>query len=164
VAKDPWLVPVATLRRTLGASRREQRVGKLGRLEVAGTVVGEDSEACADVVLCSLEGGVEVSGTVAAHWEGYCRRCLIEVTGLVEADVRELYRQRRRREVSGDDDETYPLDSEMLDLRPLVRDALLLELPLAPVCRDDCAGLCAVCGANLNEGPCACGHSSWSDG
>lgn len=164
MAKDPWLVPVATLRRTPGASRRELRVGKLGRLEVAGTVVGEDSEARADVVLCSLEGGVEVSGTVAATWEGSCRRCLVEVTGLVEADVRELYRQRRRRETTDADEETYPLDSEMLDLRPLVRDALLLELPLAPLCRDDCAGLCADCGANLNEGTCMCGRPGWADG
>lgn len=157
MAKDPWLVPVATLRRSPGASRRELRVGPVGHLEVAGTVVGEDSEAKADVVLCSLNGGVEVSGTVTATWEGYCRRCLVEVAGQVDTEVRELYRQRRRREAPDEDEETYPLDSEMLDLRPLVRDALLLELPLAPVCRDDCAGLCVTCGANLNDGPCACG-------
>jgi uncharacterized protein len=41
-------------------------------------------------------------------------------------------------------------------LRPLVRDALLLELPLAPLCRPDCRGLCARCGADLNAGPCSC--------
>jgi uncharacterized protein len=41
-------------------------------------------------------------------------------------------------------------------LRPLVRDALLLELPLAPLCREDCRGLCAHCGADLNDGPCDC--------
>ncbi len=164
MAKDPWMVPVATLRRTPGASRRELRVGRIGRLEVADTVVGEDSEARADVVLCSLDSGIEVSGTVAATWQGHCRRCLVEVEGPVETEVRELYRQRRRRETPDEDEETYPLDSEMLDLRPLVRDALLLELPLAPLCREDCAGLCVDCGANLNEGPCACGHPNWPEG
>ena len=52
------------------------------------------------------------------------------------------------------DEDTYPLEGDQLDLRPLVRDALLLELPLAPLCREDCRGLCAECGADLNLGPC----------
>ena len=54
------------------------------------------------------------------------------------------------------DEDTYPLEGDQLDLRPLVRDALLLEPPLAPLCRDDCRGLCADCGADLNLGPCQC--------
>ena len=54
------------------------------------------------------------------------------------------------------DEDTYPLEGDQLDLRPLVRDALLLELPLAPLCREDCRGLCAECGADLNLGPCQC--------
>ena len=48
------------------------------------------------------------------------------------------------------------LCDDTLDLAPLVRDALVLELPMAPLCRDDCAGLCPQCGANRNEGQCGC--------
>ncbi len=56
-----------------------------------------------------------------------------------------------------DDDEFEVLGADkMLDLEPLIIAALLVEAPLVPLCREDCAGLCAQCGANLNEGPCAC--------
>ncbi len=48
-------------------------------------------------------------------------------------------------------------DGRKLDLGGPVRETLLLELPMAPHCRDDCKGLCPRCGADLNDGPCACG-------
>ena len=54
------------------------------------------------------------------------------------------------------DEEIYPIDDDVIDLAPLVRDSVVLELPGAPLCREDCAGLCPQCGANLNEGPCGC--------
>ncbi len=156
MAKDPWLVAVTTLRRVPGSSRREARVGPVGELEVAESRVAARSEARADVVLLALDGGIEVEGSVSSEWEGECRRCLSSVRGVITCEVRELFRPRRRHEKPGDDEETYPLESEMLDLRPLVRDALLLELPVAPLCKDDCAGLCPTCGANRNDAPCGC--------
>lgn len=156
MARDPWLVPVTTLRRVPGSARREVRVGRVGELEVAESKVAADSEVRAEVVLCSLDGGVEVEGTVTSPWEGQCRRCLSPVRGVIDCEVRELYRPRRRNEKPDEDEETYPLESEMLDLRPLVRDALLLELPVAPLCSEDCAGLCSACGANRNDAPCGC--------
>ena len=52
--------------------------------------------------------------------------------------------------------ETYQLDDDVIDLEPLVRDALLLELPLAPLCAPDCAGLCPTCGVNHNLTRCEC--------
>ena len=54
------------------------------------------------------------------------------------------------------DEEAYPLAGDELDLEPLARDAVLLELPLAPLCAEDCRGLCPTCGANRNTEPCAC--------
>ena len=54
------------------------------------------------------------------------------------------------------DDEAYPLAGDELDLEPLARDAVLLELPLAPLCTEDCQGLCPTCGANRNTESCDC--------
>jgi len=54
------------------------------------------------------------------------------------------------------DEELYPIVDETIDLGPLARDAVVLELPMAPLCREDCAGLCVQCGANRNEGDCGC--------
>jgi uncharacterized protein len=132
----------------------EQRRGFLGELRVADTLVAADAEVSVDVVLTAVEGGLEVAGTVRAEWQGECRRCLRPVGGELRAEVRELYRPRAEGEV--DDEETYPLGVDHLDLVPLARDAVLLTLPLAPLCREDCVGLCPSCGADLAEGDCGC--------
>jgi uncharacterized protein len=54
------------------------------------------------------------------------------------------------------EDELYPIVDDTIDLGPLVRDAIVLELPMAPLCREDCRGLCPQCGADRNEGDCSC--------
>jgi len=121
-----------------------------------------------EVVLSMLDGGIEVSGHVTAPWSGECRRCLRPVSGELSVGVRELYRPGTPSGRSGEavagtagnrsagDEDTYVLTGEALDLRPMARDALLLELPLAPLCRPDCAGLCPTCGADRNEEACTC--------
>jgi uncharacterized protein len=68
------------------------------------------------------------------HWRGECRRCLGPVDGYAEAPVREIFEARPT------EGETYPLDGEQIDLEPMVRDAVLLALPLAPLCASDCQG------------------------
>jgi uncharacterized protein len=177
---------VTALRRQPGTRREERRAGRIGELSVAGSVVPASAEAVAVAVLDSILGGIEVAADIRAPWHGECRRCLRPLTGELHCEVRELYRARdgdagkggsghaghgkhdhHRAGGSGPggghghrdpdlDEETYPLEGDQLDLRPLVRDALLLELPLAPLCRQDCCGLCTQCGADLNSGPCDC--------
>jgi uncharacterized protein len=175
VAQNPWLVPITTLKRSPGTRRVEHRSGRVGELTVAGSVVPANADVTADAVLDAVDGGIEVTADLSAPWRGECRRCLKPVEGRLEVHVRELYRrragghgpgqgpdQRFHRHVPAgedEDEETYPLGGEMLDLQPLVRDALLLELPLAPVCRKDCRGLCPTCGADLNDGACSCDHA-----
>lgn len=156
MAVNPWLVPITSLRRSVGNRQEEQRSGRLGELRVADSAVAPEAEVSVDAVLDSVDGGIEVSATVTAPWEGECRRCLRPVGGVLECTVREVYRPRSPGEAPGEDEETYPLSGEMLDLRPLVRDAILLELPIAPLCRADCRGLCPICGAVLDEGDCGC--------
>ena len=69
------------------------------------------------------------------------------IHGVLDVRVAEQF----RRGAQPDDEDAYPLDDEQVDLFDLVRDAVVLELPLAPLCREDCAGLCATCGADRNE-------------
>ncbi len=54
------------------------------------------------------------------------------------------------------DGESYPLGHDKVDLEPLARESLILDLPLVPLCKDDCRGLCATCGKDLNTGDCDC--------
>ena len=150
MASRPFVVPVARLRRAIGTRRHERREGTIDDLECSGSAVPPGGLLVADVNIESAVGGVAVTGTVLAPWEGACRRCLEPAAGVLEVPVRELYTQ------DGDGEETYPLVDDELDLEPLVHDAVLLELPQAPLCRPDCVGLCAVCGANRNAEPCTC--------
>ena len=114
------------------------------------------AEAVCDVTLESFDGGVMVTGTVTAPWDGVCRRCTVPVRGELTARVRERFCEPGGRYGDPDDEEAYPIVGDELDLGPMVHDAVVLELPLAPLCRPDCAGLCLQCGTDLNEQRCAC--------
>ena len=119
-------------------------------LVVTGSAVPAGEEISADVMLEAVREGVLASGRVTALWEAQCRRCLGAVHGSLTVEVRELY------EPDPTEGESYALSNEQVDLEPLVREAVLLDLPQAPLCRDDCQGLCPTCGVDLNEGPCSC--------
>jgi uncharacterized protein len=143
-------VSVTNLRRSPGDVQHEHRCGVLDGLAVTSTRVPTGAEVCVEADLESVHGGIMAHGTVTAPWEGECRRCLGTATGTLHAEVRELF------ENDSDAVDTYPLRGEQLDLEPLARDAVLLELPQAPLCAEACQGLCPTCGANLNEGGCDC--------
>src|SRR4051812_49239485 len=135
--RRPWIVPVGPLLRVPG-SRRDERVrAPLPRAAGSASEVAEGEDVAADLVLESLRGGALVAaGTVDAPWAGECVRCLGLARGRLHVEVRELF------DPDSDNEETYPLGGDQVDLEPLVRDAVLLELPLAPLCADDCQGLC----------------------
>jgi len=151
--RRPFQVQVAALRKQNGATRDEHRDGVIPGLGAVSVVVPDDAPVVLDIRLSSDPGGIMAAGTVSAPWRGECRRCGGPVEGMVVAEVHERYAP-----VGGADrdEEAYPLTGDELDLEPLARDAVLLELPLAPLCADDCRGLCPTCGANLNTDPCGC--------
>jgi uncharacterized protein len=160
VKTNPFLVNVAALRPTSGGRHHVVRIGHLDGLAITSSSVPTDTDVTVDVELEVVNGGVVATGTVSTQWVGECRRCLRSVTGDLVAPVREVFeRAPRLREGDlgpADEAETYPLTGDTLDLAPMARDAVLLELPLAPLCRQDCAGLCPTCGADLTDQVCDC--------
>jgi uncharacterized protein len=149
----PFVVQVAGVRKVAGTTRHETRSGVIDGLGAVGVVVPDEARIGLDVELCSYPGGITVTGTVSAPWQGECRRCGGPVTGEVAAQVRERYAPAGG--TDGDED-AYLLVGDELDLEPLARDAVLLDLPLAPLCSEECLGLCPQCGANWNLGACGC--------
>jgi uncharacterized protein len=105
----------------------------------------------------SVVEGVLVTGTAAVRVRGECVRCLEVVSDEMEVDVQELYVYPG---VEPDDDLASRLEGDLIDLEPLLRDEVVLDLPFQPLCREDCAGLCVECGANFNENP---GHRHEAD-
>jgi uncharacterized protein len=148
--RSPFVVSVADLLRTPGHRRELDLQGPVGELRSAGTVLDAGEDADVRVGLEAIPEGVVADGRISAPWRAECRRCLKEVTGRVDVEFRELF------EREPNEGETYALGHEEIDLVPLIREALLLALPLAPLCDAACQGICPTCGADLNEGSCDC--------
>lgn len=98
------------------------------------------------------------SGHLAGTAKDSCRRCLTDVETLVEDDVHLLFAESGGDDEVLEDPDVYVMDGRdaELDLRPAMREQWLLAVPALVTCRDDCKGLCATCGADLNLGACEC--------
>jgi uncharacterized protein len=128
------LINVADLRRRLGQRRTEPIEILLPALTVLGSRTTR-SPVLGSVVLESIERGVSATGAVSFRWMGDCRRCLETVDGETEVEIDEIYQVG-----ASEDSDLIDFDGEQIDLVPLVREAVGLSLPLAPLCRAECAG------------------------
>jgi uncharacterized protein len=115
---------------------------------VIGVPLGSPVEL--DLRLESVVEGVLVSGNATVEVRGECVRCLGDISDELEVGIQELYVYPG---VEADDDLASRLEGDLIDLEPLLRDEVVLDLPFQPLCRDDCSGLCVECGANLNDDP-----------
>ena len=120
--------------------------------------VPEGGDLELEVRLEDVTEGVLVTAVVTAPLVGECARCLDEFSSDTQVTFRELFAH----EVGESDEDGYLLDGDLLDLEPALRDALVLELPLSPLCRPDCQGLCSECGIKLAEAEP--GHSHPDEG
>ena len=122
--------------------------------------VPEGSPVELDLRLEAVMEGVLVTGQASARLEGECARCLDDIHDEVVGDIQELFvyddegttGSGTGPQDEGDDD-VARLEGDLLDLEPLLRDAVVLMLPFQPLCREDCPGLCPTCGARLADDP-----------
>lgn len=151
--RAPLVVDTHDLGRRAG-SMRQLSVTVPAPADLGHDVIGvpEGSGIELELRLESVIEGVLVSGTARAQLVGECVRCLEPLTSEVEVPIQELYYYPDQ-DVEVDDDEVPRLEGELLDLEPVLRDSLVLALPLQPVCRDDCPGLCPECGFRLADDP-----------
>jgi len=136
-------------------------------LELIRVPVGSD--VALEVRFEAVSEGVLVTGTAIAPLAGECARCLAPLSSSVTAGFQELYlyadgrhdkhekhdrhdkHEKYDEQEEQDAEELYHLDGDLLDLEPAFRDAVVLALPMSPLCREDCPGLCAECGAPLAD-------------
>ena len=164
-----------TLGRQAGSARAQQLTVPAPddmRLELARVPVGADLKL--DLRFEAVTEGVLVTGSATAPVAGECARCLTPLASTVTASFTELYlyqhdkhdrhdkydkHDRRDRhdkherfdEDDEQDEEELYLDGDLLDLEPVLRDAVVLTLPMSPLCREDCLGLCVECGVRLAD-------------
>jgi len=120
-------------------------------IDVIGVPPGSPIEL--DVRLESVIEGVLVTGSARVLLSGECVRCLIEISSSQEVDIQELYVYPGS---EATEEEASRLEGDLIDLEPLLRDEVVLDLPFQPVCRPECAGLCVECGVRLDDHP---GHT-----
>jgi uncharacterized protein len=160
--RGPLVFDTRTLPRRPGSLRTEIRTVPAPAGLWAGMAgVTEGAELRLAVTLASVTEGVLVTATGEAPVSGECARCLEPVTQTTQIWCQELFSYELA-PGSGDED-GYALDGDLLDLEPVLRDALVLALPLAPLCRADCPGLCAECGVLLAQAGPEHGHAAAID-
>jgi len=158
---DPWKVDLRDLGRRAGSMRDwEKTVPAPAGWGVEMIGVPEGAPVELHLRLESVMEGVLVSGEVDAPVTGQCARCLEPVEDTLHLDVQELYAyEGSTTEATSEEDEVRRIDGEHLDLAPLVRDTVVLTLPLSPTCTPDCSGLCVDCGQRLDDLPADHSHS-----
>ncbi len=127
------LVPVADLLAAPGRRRELEGRRILEDLAIGGRAIADDAVEL-QLTLEAQAGRIICSGEVRACWELECRRCLSPVRLPVAPAVTEIFESAP---VEGD---TFPLDGEVVDLAPMLREVVLLTLPLAPLCGESCGG------------------------
>jgi uncharacterized protein len=123
--------------------------------EMIGVPAGAEIDL--DLRLESVMEGVLVSGTATAPLSGECGRCLEHVSVELTVDLQELFAYA---DSDDQEDDVSLMEGDLLDLEPVLRDAVVLALPLNPLCRGDCAGLCVECGERLDDLPEDHGHDA----
>ena len=130
-----------------GLFKDRQDVYRTGPLHVSLTVAGH-------------KGFVAVDGELSIDMELACSRCLDSTKVHTVIPLSEQFKQVSSTEASDEEDEEdddfIEVEGEWLELLPVVEEALLLFMPFAPLCDDECRGLCPNCGQNLNERTCSC--------
>ena len=147
-SSSPWVINTREVGRRPGTMRTYQRTipapAGIG-LEVIGIPVGAPIDL--ELRLESASEGVFVSGTAHAELVGECSRCLEPIADEVTVRLGELFAYPDTATVATtEEDEVSRVVDDLIDTEQMVRDVVVLELPLVPLCQEDCRGLCPECG------------------
>ncbi|MGW0884198.1 YceD family protein [Streptomyces sp. NPDC002671] len=163
--RNPLVIDTHELGRRPGALQRLTRtVDAPADLGIEGVIgVPEGAPLELELRLESVMEGVLVTCTARAQAQGECVRCLEPVELPLDADFQEMFSypdaDGRGRVIAEpgddaeDDEDRLFVEDGLIDLEPLLRDAVVLALPMQPVCQEDCPGLCSECGVRLADDP-----------
>ncbi|HEV2342603.1 MAG TPA: YceD family protein [Actinocrinis sp.] len=157
-ARSPFVFDVRELGRRAGAMRTYDRdIPAADLLDVKGTLDDLYSAEGADLVLDlrieSVVEGILATGRVSGSLVAQCVRCLDPIEVELDADFQELLYYDISDLTAEEAEEAQLVVEDLIEVKALVHDAVMLELPLQPLCEEDCPGLCAECGARLADDP-----------
>jgi uncharacterized protein len=144
------LVDVQDLLTRPGSSRRVRTAAVID--ELATEMVSVSDETKFELLLESVVEGILATGNLSGSMTCRCSRCLKDFSRAFNVRVRELFAH-----IVTEEDDHYPITEGEIDLEPMARDAVLLDVPFSPLCKSECLGLCTRCGGDRNLGECTCG-------
>lgn len=157
------VVNVLDLLRRPGAEKTVTVVAKAEVFDFADSRIDQSADVDVNITLESSSTGIIAHGSAKVGWVSACRRCLRPVVGTADADIDEAFsKQVQARqaapvgEFSSIEHETEPIVGDQIDFTLLVREAVLLAVPAAPLCTTECKGLCPQCGADRATISCSC--------
>jgi uncharacterized protein len=153
----PYRVDVSSIIEDLGAGIHEE-----GAIVLGGFAVGDEEFLLVEplsflVDFTNTGSGIVASGSVRASVTATCSRCLEPFPLVIDGDVEGFYVHAGKEDEIPEEQEVEPIGAdETVDIAPALLAALTLDAPFAPLHDESCAGLCPVCGTNLNEEQCGC--------
>ncbi len=158
--RDAQLNVAQLLKEPIGATRDYDVVAAVK--DLVPEEVTDATPLRGHVHLLRTDRGILVEGQLTGSVVVPCSRCLGDVNAPVTVEVEDIFQPTvdvvRGTFIEVEEEDTALLIDEhhILDLNEVLRQNLLLAVPMQPLCRPDCAGLCPTCGENLNQGPCQC--------
>lgn len=152
---DGLVIDTRSMQRRAGAMiRLDRTVPAPGGWAISATAVPAGSPLAISGRLEGVVDGVLVTGTAGVHLVAECSRCLDPIERTMSLPFQQLFEYPDQVISEADDEDPLPtLDGDLVDLESVLRDAVVLELPMAPLCQPDCLGLCAECGQRLADDP-----------
>ena len=149
-----YVINTHELSRSAGASKKYQlSLTPLSDFTNGAVAIEAKDLIQVEVLLESVIDGILATGTADAVASAECSRCLDPVRIELVGDIADLYAYQDKDIRTDEADEVRILEGDLLDLEPAVRDALVLAMPLRPLCNDMCLGLCGQCGIRLDDEP-----------
>ncbi len=124
-----------------------------GKLEFNGQDVVFASPVSFAGSVKNIGGKLYLELDAHAEYIGECARCIKEVVQKLDFEVNEVF---SKAELENENDDVIILNSNEIDLKEIIEQALCCALPITCLCSEECMGLCPVCGCNLNEESCSC--------
>ena len=158
--RSPYVFDIRELGRRAGALKTHRRtVPAPAAMGLQLIAVPDGAVLQLDLRLESVTEGVLVTGSVTAPVTGECARCLEPVSDELVVELCELFAYPdSATDETTEQDEVHRIDGDVIDVEPVLRDAVVLGLPFTPLCRPDCAGLCRTCGQRLDDLPAGHAH------
>jgi uncharacterized protein len=161
---DNYLVNLTSILDDLGATVEVSDEFPLESLVVGDETFVLQAPATFSIWLTHTGTSVVSGGSVVADVLATCSRCLCEFPLRIEGEVDGFYVEPGKEDGIPEDQDYEMVSVEgVVDVMPSLMVALVLEAPFAPIHDEECAGLCATCGADLNSGPCDCAEGSEDD-